>query len=303
MRRLEGAEEASLFIGDPRLPENNIDRWWNSLLSETSPPFRRPHLYGADAGYCARKNVFNSLNDTIPFSATASSTAYMRIGDAIENMLAEGLKKHDLLVAQNMRLVELPGLKVSGKIDLICLDNHDRLALIEVKSCGDLPLRPRIGHLIQVQSYAAISGFDNVHIVYVSRNVRSTGWGNDADIKTFPVEMTPEVIFDRLQVAAFSNLSIQAGRLPPVPATFKKSTHCSYCPFTHFCWEGVEPTIERLDAEEYDRLIKASQKVAAKLLLHRQQRYLQTLKACREFPLPEKLIAAIDNEIEKAQMV
>ena len=132
---------------------------------------------------------------------------------------------------------------------------------------------------------------------------RGTGWGNDADIKTFPVDMTPEVIFDRLQVAAFSNFSIQARRLPPVPATFKKSTHCSYCPFTHFCWEGAEPTIERLDAEEYDRLIKASQKVAAKLLLHRQQRYLQTLKACREFSLPEKLVAVIDNEIEKAQIV
>jgi CRISPR/Cas system-associated exonuclease Cas4 (RecB family) len=277
--RLEGVGESSVFRGDPRLSIAGADDWWNSLLSTTEPPSQRPYLYGADAGMCARKNVFHANNTWVPFDKTPASIGYMAIGDALENMLAKGLSDKGKLVAQNMRLVDMALLKISGKMDLIFSDNNDELRLAEIKSCGALPSEPKINHLAQVEMYAAVSGFDRVWLTYVSRNVRNS-FGPKISMKTFEVAVTPDVIRTRFEIAALSMLASKHGKLPPKAAHFRKSQECLYCPFLDFCWGKVESGLPEMSLETYAKFVNAASKVAEVLIKKRPTRYVRTLKAC-----------------------
>jgi len=249
--RLPGVGTASVFKGDPRLPENDIDSWYNSLLGEVHPAKMRAHLYGADAGLCARKNVLLEHNTWIPGEVTPASAGYMAIGVALEDLLANSLRRHGRLVTQGMYLIDMPVLKIRGKIDLIAFDFQDELCLIEVKTCGKLPTEPKHDHLAQIQTYCAVSGITRAWLTYMSRDVRSD-YGPKMAIRSFPVETGSEALYKRLETASLSLLASKEGMLPPVPATFRKHTECHYCSFRdHFCWRtrpglpgapSVEPT-------------------------------------------------------------
>ena len=91
-----------------------------------------------------------------------STRTYMAIGVALENMLRDALSERGLLIASNPYLISLPEVKVRGKIDLVVIDHEEDIALVEVKSCGELPFKPNPQHLSQIQTYSAISGIDQV---------------------------------------------------------------------------------------------------------------------------------------------
>jgi hypothetical protein len=277
--RVEGVGESSVFRGDPRLSIGDADDWWNSLLATTEPPSKRPYLYGAESGLCARKNVLHANNTWIPFDKTPASVGYMALGDALENMLAKGLANKGKLVAQNMYLTDMSSLKIRGKMDLIFSDHEDKLRLAEIKSCGQLPSEPKAGHLAQVETYAAVSGFDRVWLTYVSRNIRNS-FGPKISMKTFEVIITEDVIRSRLEIAALSMLATRHGKLPPKAAHFRKSQECLYCPFLDFCWGKVESGLPEMSLETYAKFVNAASKVAEVLIKKRPTRYVRTLKAC-----------------------
>lgn len=236
MERIAGYS-VPLFKGDPRLPKQDIDHWFQGVLTETGTPKVRPHLYGADAGLCARRNVLLAHNTWLATEVSASSNAYMSIGVALEDMLARGLNNKERLYAQNLWLQEIPELKIRGKIDLVILDHTDQLALIEVKTCGKLPDAPRPTHLAQIQTYAAVSGLHNAYLTYISRNVRDT-FGPELALRTFPVSCTEAELTSRLHTAVLSELCSAQHALPPKPAHFRKHTECHYCEFRDYsCWE------------------------------------------------------------------
>jgi len=299
--RIKEAGDASVFRGDPRLSIGDADDWWNSLLSTVEPPSQRPYLYGADAGMCARKNVFHSVNTWVPFDKNAASVGYMALGDALENMLAKGLADKGRLVAQNMRLVEMPSLKVSGKMDLIFSDNKDELRLAEIKSCGQLPTEPKTGHLAQVQMYAAVSGFDRVWLTYISRNIRNS-YGPKISMKTFEVTVTEDVIRTRLEIAALSMLASLHKKLPPKSAHFRKSQECLYCPFLDFCWGKVDSGLPEMSPETYAKFAKVARRVAGNLVDKRQSRYIRTLKACWKLLEPGPLKGIVLDELTQARL-
>lgn len=236
MKRLEGVGTAAIYKGDPRLPENDIDTWYNGMLGKVEAPKKRAHLYGADAGLCARRNVLLEHNEWIPGEITPASAGYMAIGVALEDLLAGALKRHNRLIVQGTYLIDIPYLKIRGKIDLVAFDHREELCLIEVKSCGKLPTEPKHDHLAQIQTYCAVSGITNAYLTYMSREVRDA-YGPRMAIRSFQVETGEAALHNRLRTAAMSMLASKEGKLPPVPATFRKHTECHYCSFRdHYCW-------------------------------------------------------------------
>jgi hypothetical protein len=291
-RRHEKAGSASLFVGDPRAKNNDIDAWWNGLLAESSEPRSRPYLYGSDAGLCARRNVLHEHNTWIPNDKPATANAYMSIGVALENMLAKGLFDSDRLLVQNMRLIDMPELKISGKIDLIAFDHEDELALFEIKSCGKLPADPNPVHLAQIQTYAAVSGIHRCWLTYISRNVREE-FGSAIAIRTFRVDTSREILQARLTTAALSVNASRLHKLPPVPATFRKHTECHYCEYRdHFCWftrpglggDAPSSPLPELEPKEMGGLLLSASNLASKLMDETLLRKVQTLAALEELP-------------------
>lgn len=288
LTRVEGTGDAIIHKGDPRLPKSDIDTWWNSLLGSVQPATRRPWLYGSDAGLCPRKNVFYSQNDSVPFQMQPSTRTYMAVGVALENLLAEGLTEKGRLVTQNPYLVAIPEAKVRGKIDLVVFDHEDELALIEVKSCGDLPNQPSSQHLAQIQTYCAISGIHRGWLTYISRKVQDqTAWGPNIAIRTFKVDVSEEALKGRLFTIIFSDLCIKSSKLPKVNATFRKTEECRYCPFLDFCWkkepryggEGPDESfVESLSILEELNLVDRAKNISEKLYLESRYRREETLR-------------------------
>lgn len=238
LKRVEGSGEASLFRGDPRLKTNAIDDWYQGILTERGPATARPYLYGSDAGLCARRNVLLQNNSWVTSSKSPTNLAYMAMGVGLEDMLAASLHDKGRLLIQSLRLPLFPEFKVSGKIDFVIFDHQEELSLIEVKTCGKLPLEPKPTHLAQIQTYAAISGINRAWLTYISRDVR-VDFGDTLAIRSFFVDCSDEALLNRLTIASLSFLSEREKLLPPVPAHFRKHTECHYCEFRDlFCWKS-----------------------------------------------------------------
>lgn len=287
LKRIEGVGEASLFRGDPRLPDNSMDKWYNELLFERGPAKARVHFYGADAGLCARRNVLLAHNEWIASEKTPTTRAYMDIGVALEGMLVKALERGGRLVASQVALPLMQEVRVNGYIDIVIFDSEDELALVEVKTCGKLPDAISPTHLAQIQFYSAASGVDKAWVTYISRNVREE-FGSGLAIRTFPVDCSSEALARRFLVAAASKLATEAKRLPPVPATFRKHTECHYCEFRDLaCWRerpglgGRLPTppLPEMHPAEVIRLEASALPLAASMASGRPLRYIEMLKA------------------------
>lgn len=304
--RVEGTGDAIIHRGDPRIAKSDIDSWYNGLLGSVQPATARPWLYGSDAGLCARKNVFYSQNDSVPFIMQPSTRTYMAIGVALENLLAEALKDAGRLIAQNPYLIAMPEVKVRGKIDLVIFDMEDELALVEVKSCGELPTEPNPQHLAQIQTYCAISGVHRAYLTYISRKVQgNSSWGPNVDIRSFRVDTDKDSLYFRLYTVALSDLAIKEKKLPLINPTFRKTLECRYCPFLNYCWRseprygGEEPEdsgIESFSIEEEVRVSDRANTVAMSLLKESSFRRDQSIKGWinsldRSSPLINKLIS------------
>lgn len=302
---VEGAGSAVIRKGDPRIPTKDIDAWYQGILTEVSEPRRRPYLYGADAGLCARRNVLLEHNSWIPSEGNPTGAAYMAIGVGLEDMLAQGLKNKGKLLVQGMRLVEMPELKISGKIDLIIQDHEDELALVEVKTCGELPVEPRPTHLAQIQTYAAVSGIHRCWLSYISRNVRDS-FGTKLAVRSFRIDTSEEQLTNRLRIAALSETASKLHKLPPVPATFRKHTECHYCEFRdHFCWgtriglggdEASSPLAE-LSTEEHIVLDSEATAKAEHLFDSSDLRRYQTLIQLSQLDLAPRLHQLVQSEL------
>lgn len=303
------AGEALIFKGDPRLGDGveDIDSWYNWVLTEVGTPKVRPYLYGSDAGLCPRKNVYLEHNAWVPESKKPTSTAYMAIGVGLEDMLAQSLKRKGRLLVQGLRLQDMPKLKISGIIDLVILDHEDELALIEVKTCGTLPTEPKPEHLAQIQIYCAVSGIPKAYITYISRNVRS-GYKDSLDMRSFRVDTDEDQLLYRLQIAYISKLASKLKKVPPVPSHFRKHTECHYCPFMDFCWktrpgrgeiEAVSPLPE-LTVEEFIKLDEEAYAGALTLIKEIKYRKEITLKTLLSLPLTTVQETKVNEELDKS---
>lgn len=286
LARVEGTGEAAIFRGDPRIAESDIDGWLTANLESIDRRVKaRPHLYGSDAGFCARRNVLLATNDSLESSLNAAGMGYMVIGVAFENLLSEALQRANRLLAQNIYLVDMPAIKIRGKIDLVVIDHQEELALIEVKTCGDLPTEPKPTHLAQIQTYAAVSGIRKAYLTYMSRKLIPK---KPIPLRTFEVDTSDEALENRLRIAFLSELALAKGRLPAVPSTFRKHTECHYCEFRdHYCWGGrgdspPEAPLPDFSIEDLIKLDNKASKKAKELMKEIDTRREETVRGLRD---------------------
>lgn len=277
--------DAVLYVGDPRLGVSQVDEWLTQCLEgNTWRPLSRPYLYGSDAGFCARRNVLLEKNEWIDGNLNAAGMGYMVIGNAFEDLLANSLKQRNRLISQNLYLIEMPELKVRGKIDLVVFDHEDELALIEVKTCGELPLEPKPTHLAQIQTYAAISGVRRCWLTYMSRKLHPK---QPIPLRSFLVDTSAGALEDKLRIAFLSRLAFDKGSLPPVPGHFRKHTECHYCEFRdHFCYGGrrghpfeASPPLPELSPVQVIELDALAVARAKDLMLSIEDRRIESIKS------------------------
>ena len=284
MAKKERIGDVLFHIGDPRDDGGieDMDDVYQACLRETRPVRKRTYLWGADGGLCPRKNLFNQ-EQPVPFQYYPSTKGYMVYGIAIEDMLAKALDDHGRLIKQDIRLVELqstlmPHLRISGKMDIIALDHEMQPALLEIKTCGPLPSKPKNNHRVQLETYAAVSGFNRCYLTYVSRAVSTGGARGKLACITFPIEITREVIFERFYMAALSQHSMDCRRAVPVPSHFRKSHECIWCDFSDYCWPYDNSPVPAFNEKGLKTAKHISINTADELAKQRPARYISTLE-------------------------
>lgn len=263
----------------------------------------RPHLYGAAAGFCPRQNFLLAKEPGGEGHHNAQSLLYMNIGNGIEDALIEGLKYNDLLFGDNVYLPPMNP-KVSGKIDLVYLDEHNRIAIGEVKSCGQLPTKPKDGHFEQLVTYACVSGIDVARLIYISRNVANPD--RSVAMVVFEIDLTDELLLQTMSTIVLSQVSIDNNIIPDVPITMTKSK-CSGCPFNQrFCW-GEDAMIlpyHSGDSEQRNKIQHITSDRAKELIAERPLRrlaHLNSLLSQVNVKGSPKLSGILEREISKLE--
>ena len=166
------------------------------------------------------------------------------MGSLYETIVSKALGRANVYLDAETRVEayhkELP---VSGRIDFTVRDPEDldSLILVELKSCGKLPDKPRDGHLAQLMTYLTLTGIPKGVIWYISRSV--AGWGGDLLQRAFEVEPTLEEKWNSIFTTAFGAVHARDGLLPPRPPSMKKYK-CGFCPLVPFCWDDQEDFLE-----------------------------------------------------------
>lgn len=236
---------SSIIIGN-KLTPNKEESYIVSTLSTEDDFNARSHLYGATAAYCPRKNFLMSMGWKGLGNFSAASNLFVEVGNGIEKAVVKGLMQNGKLFYNNVYLPDIEP-KVAGKIDLIYLDHNNKVALGEVKSCKQLPLEPKPEHLWQTYTYAAISGFDNVYLMYFERNIVDPRM--KVAIKVFEIEITQDVLEKVFTNILLSTNAIENKWIPDIPYNFRKSKECLYCQF-----KGLACYVEEEEAEAVKEL-------------------------------------------------
>ena len=199
---------------------------------------KRTHLFASDAGFCHRKaTMMRNAPDDMTETVDASGTLYMAIGSAIHTTLVQSLKRTGKLMGAEIRIQDAE-LELSGYIDLV-VRTDDGPMLVEVKTCGVLPSRPKDWHYEQAMVYSLITGVPAVTLLYVSRNVASY----DGHLLMQPIVLDPAhsdyvLIAQRLAAARYYS---KLGKLGPIPDHIRSERSCGFCPFRSICW-GSAPS-------------------------------------------------------------
>lgn len=275
------------------------ERFFLERLGWSEPHEPRRRMYGSSAAWCPRLNYLKASHALVGTENvfTASSELYMSVGDGLEAALASGLWRDGKLIFNN---AELPPMvpDVGGKVDLVYVDDVDRLSIAEVKSCGVLPTKPRREHVAQLMTYVAVTGVDRAVLVYLSRNVRDD-MGN-VGIRCFRMDTGEDAVVPVLEKIAFSQWMIDNGKLPPVPHDFARTTTCAYCDFQSFCWEESGPhPHDEADADDLANARADSEDVAWELWVTRHKRYVKWLRHLFRNTNAKHLKGRIIKEIEK----
>ena len=265
-------------IGDTFSPHGH-ERYLIDTMRHQHVANPRDYMYGSTAGFCPRQNFIYNKMDSLEVETTPESTLYMEIGSGIELALSNSLYKKGRLFFSNLRLPRVTP-DVSGKIDLVYLDEHDHIVIGEVKSCGKLPTKPKYAHMQQLLTYLAFAGYKKGRLIYVSRNVTDR---RRILIKVFEADVTPASMLRILKKVCYTQLAMNADVMPNVPTDFKKSTHCGYCSFKDKCWnadplEDVFPEYANIDPATHKALLDQATVMARALYASTEERYVSSLR-------------------------
>lgn len=199
--------------------------------------------HGADVGMCPRKVAMHCfLSKDHEIEEGGASVLYMAIGSAIHNAVQESFRSRGLLLSKEYRVesthVGPPKFSpLAGYIDLIVKDEDNEPAIIEIKTCGNLPPKPKPWHTEQAIVYSLLSGVKRAYLFYVSRNVAD--YTGRLIHKMFPIPFVPEHHGEIARRMALSALALRNGFIPPIPPWLESKNDCGFCPFVGDCWEDA----------------------------------------------------------------
>jgi PD-(D/E)XK nuclease superfamily len=216
-----------ISYGSP--PGTQITDYIKSGLQTIEKRSKRERLHASNAGHCGRRSVLSMTKSNDELVSPASAL-YFKIGNSIEEVVLDALYHVGVLVFRQYKLHD-EQLNLTGIIDGIVFANG-ALSLLEIKSCGALPEKPKPEHLAQSFLYSALTGL-NAKIIYVSRNVAT--WNGELLIREFTLPDNKDEMLKYVKQAAIARVCLSKKLLPPMPNGFKKS-NCSNCPFIPHCW-------------------------------------------------------------------
>lgn len=202
---------------------------------------------------------------------------YASIGNTIEEGVLAKYRKHNQLYLSQFKLpTELTslGLDIGGIIDAFLIINHS-LILVDIKTVGNVDSHPSVplqadelalltqgkdivitsadgrvkhsiekgvkeAHIAQLQTYAAVTGFDDVYIQLMSRRVQD-GYTTDGNpsVKFEQINTSLAALEKRVGIIMYSQLCLKEGFVPDKLSGIKKTTcRDAFCTFVDYCWEG-----------------------------------------------------------------
>lgn len=256
----------------------------------------RPYASALD---CPRKVWFFANTEEGARVNPPTALLYQEIGNSVEGVIVDSFEHHNNLLGKQVKLPNPPksfGINVGGYIDMVGIDANGAIAAYEIKTATKLPNEPKAPHLSQALVYAALGGFDIVHLVYVSREVQHFPDPNPL-IKVFTIDTSPDVIQGVLGTVAYACYGAGGKVAPPRPAHFRKHRECQYCDFQTRCWDDSDTlSLHPLDALVLQR--KADE-AAIELVKMRKFFYVESLSNAKG-SAPAYAIPLLDKEILKA---
>lgn len=214
---------------------------WIKILDDNlgykSNPSRNK-IFGSNAGLCSRQTAGMILMDeSFESVVDASSEFYFAIGSSFEKVIKKAFKKSGLQFIDEIHVSgqmaeDLP--EISGRVDFTVKEDGE-LTLIELKSCGKLPDKPRPSHLAQLKTYLLLTGVQKGVLWYVSRNVAN--YKGEIQSVTFEVEPTDSEFLKTATEIAIGSLGAVNELIPQIPPHMKKYK-CGFCPLIKMCWDG-----------------------------------------------------------------
>ena len=241
---------------------------------------KRFRPFASAVSYCARQNWFFGNGKGSEVTVTEPTlNLYQGIGEGVEARIVQGLTAHGFLLGSQVKLPNPPknfGIDVGGYIDAIAYNSSGQVSAYEIKTAGSIPPSPKLNHLSQAMTYAALGGIDNVYLIYVGRKVQDFPDPTPL-VKCFKVDVH-ELLLEYMTTLVMSCHSLSSQKAPQRPATFRKSIECQYCDFQQRCWNEID--VETLGSTEYSERYAEAEKTAHELLGWRPQFYSQLLENC-----------------------
>lgn len=228
-------------------------------------PLRRKRIYAKSAGLCYRQATHPLvINPETMTTFGPAGTLYANMGTAVHDVVEKAFEKSGNLVYAESYAPDV-GLNIGGYIDAIVrLNGKERI--IEVKTCGNLPSKPKRDHAAQALTYVVLSGIRNPILFYLSRSVADyTGKLITAELEV--VHTDDDLRRTAIQMAA-AHYSSSLGVLPPKPMHLRVKSHCGFCPLIRNCWEEhpFTPDIKHVTEKQWARISDMANKKADELL-------------------------------------
>lgn len=254
--------------GRLEIKEENV---WPSLVESGLGCIRHIHrdnIWASSAALCERQTAGMlqiKINESVHRSG--SSEFYFEIGSSIERVMEDAFRNSGVYVDSEVRVESYhPELDVSGRIDFVLKDpKNEELVLVELKTCGKLPDRPKPAHKAQLLAYLALTGMERGLLWYISRSVAS--WDGKILQKVFEIVPTKPERLQTIMTMVKGQLYVNKNAFPPKPDRMKK-TWCGFCFFVPHCWKGEDVNLNSLPLpnDQIPDLIKNAQRITEEFL-------------------------------------
>ena len=268
---------ASPFKTGRKSKREELGKWESILEKELviTSGGRMTRIFASSAGLCERQVAGQYyLPDGFKRVRKASTEFYFKIGNTFEDIVNVAFSRADIVVDRETRVEAYhDDLPVSGRIDFVIRDPdefHD-LVLVELKSCGKLPNKPRPSHNAQLMTYLALTGMPRGIIWYISRSV--AGWGGRLIQKAFEIEPTDEERQAAIWTTAYGAVAADRGFLPPLPSHMKRYK-CGFCPLIPYCWDDEKDFLvgyNEPNAKEISQLIHKADAITLDVMGHQEE--------------------------------